>query len=107
MPRECYVYTKPDFNGLGIHIACDKKSRRSPYIHDIEPNSPGIKSGLRKHDFILEINGEDAVNMEFTSLINKIQDSIKDNKLRLTVGNEKAYKKWIKKSISTNQKSKS
>ena len=105
MPRQCRVFTKPDFNGLGIHIACDKKSRRSPYIHDIESNSPGLKAGLKKHDFILEINGEDAVSMEFTSLIHKIQESIKENNLCLTVGNEKAYKKWVKKNTS-NQKSK-
>jgi len=104
IPRKCYIFTKPDFNGLGIHIACDKKTRRFPYIYEIEPNSPGMKSGLRKNDFILEINEEDAVDMEFKELIGKIQEFIKENNLCLTVGNEKAHKKWIKtRSVSLNR----
>lgn len=96
IPRKCYILTKPDFNGLGIHIACDKKTRRFPYIYEIEPNSPGLKSGLRKNDFILEVNDLDAVDMEFKELINRIQEYIQTNNLCLTVGNEKAHKKWIK-----------
>ncbi len=96
IPRKCHIVTRPDFNGLGIHIACDKKTRRFPYIYEIEPNSPGQKSGLRKNDYILEINEEDAVDMEFKELIGRIQEFIKQNQLCLTVGNDKAHKKWIK-----------
>ena len=106
-PRKCFLKTRPDFDGLGIHIACDKKTRRSPYIYNIESNSPGSKAGLRKNDFILEVNDEDAVNIEFNTLIQKIQDYIKENNLNLTVGNDKAYKKWVKsRSSSVGRKSK-
>jgi autotransporter translocation and assembly factor TamB len=109
IPRKCFIFTRPDFDGLGIHIACDKKTRCSSYIHEVEPSSPGLKAGLRKNDYILEVNGEDAVSMDFTVLIAKIQDFIKDNNLCLTVGNDKAYKKWIKtsRSSSVGKKSKS
>jgi hypothetical protein len=96
IPRKCVVLTRPDFDGLGIHIACDKKTRLSPYIHEVEPDSPGAKAGLRKNDYILEINGEDAVFMEFTHLIKEIQNFIKENNLCITVGNEKAHKKWVR-----------
>jgi hypothetical protein len=96
LPRKCSIMTRPEFDGLGIHIACDKKTRLSPYIHEVESDSPGCKAGLRKNDYILEVNSEDAVCMEFTCLITKIQTYIKENNLSLTVGNEKAHKKWIK-----------
>jgi C-terminal processing protease CtpA/Prc len=104
IPRKCSISTRPDFDGLGIHIACDKKTRLSPYIHEVENGSPGIKAGLRKNDYILEVNGEDAVFMEFTQLINKIQNHIKENNLSLTVGNEKAHKKWVKNSQNAAKK---
>ena len=108
IPRKCFLFLRPNFDGLGIHIACDKKTRRSPYIHEVEADSPGVRAGLKKHDFILEVNDEDAVNMEFNVLIKKIQDYIKENNLCLTVGNEKAYKKWIKnRNSSISRKSKS
>lgn len=104
IPRKCSISTRPDFDGLGIHIACDKKTRLSPYIHEVEIGSPGIKAGLRKNDYILEVNGEDAVFMEFTQLITKIQNHIKENNLCLTVGNEKAHKKWVKNSQNAAKK---
>ncbi|CAF0762650.1 unnamed protein product [Brachionus calyciflorus] len=95
-PRKVYLETIPGFDGIGIHIACDKKSRCSSYIYEIEPNSPGQKAGLKKNDFILEINDEDVVSLEFSLLINKIQSLIKQNSLYITVGNEKVFKKWCK-----------
>lgn len=95
-PRTCLLKTREDFDGLGIHIACDKKTRRSPYIYNIEVNSPGACAGLRKNDFILEVNDVDAVNVEFNALIERVQECIRDNNLSLTVGNEKAYRKWVK-----------
>lgn len=108
IPRKISLHTKPGFDGLGIHIACDKKTRCSSYIYDIEPNSPGLVAGLRKNDYILEINDENAVSLEFNNLIQKIQNLIKDDNLTLTVGNEKAFKKWTKSlSFSANKKSKS
>ncbi|RNA00905.1 hypothetical protein BpHYR1_015646, partial [Brachionus plicatilis] len=81
-PRKVCLQTIPGFDGLGIHIACDRKSRCSSYIYEIESNSPGAKAGLKEKEFILEINDEDVT-------------LIKESSLSLTVGNEKAFKKWI------------
>ena len=95
-PRKVFLYTIPGFDGLGIHIACDRKSRCSSYIYEIEPNSPGAKAGLKEKDYILQINDEDVVYLDFDQLIKKIQTLIKENSLSITVGNEKAFKKWVK-----------
>ena len=107
VPRKCFLHTKPGFEGLGIHIACDKKTRCSPYIYEVESQSPGMKAGLRKNDFILEINGEDVVQLEFNALISRIQSLISEDNLCLTVGNEKAYKKWMKSEKKAKSSSKS
>jgi hypothetical protein len=95
-PRKCVLHTKPGFQGLGIHIACDKNTRCSPYIYQVEANSPGLKAGLLKNDYILEINGEEVVFLDFNALIGRIQSLIKEDNLCLTVGSEKVYKKWMK-----------
>jgi C-terminal processing protease CtpA/Prc len=39
----------------------------------VEANSPGEKGYVRKGDFILEINGDDAVDMVFDYVINVIK----------------------------------
>ncbi len=104
IPRKCYLHTKPGYDGLGIHIACDKKTRCSPYIYEVEAGSPGTKAGLRKNDYILEINGEDVVALEFNTLIARIQSLIREDNLCLTVGNEKVYKKWMKNRQSVSEK---
>lgn len=96
MPRKCFLHTKPGFEGLGIHIACDKKTRCSPYIYEVEQSSPGQRAGLRKNDYILEINGNDVTLLEFNELIARIQQLIREDNLCLTVGNQKVFKKWMK-----------
>jgi hypothetical protein len=95
-PRKTKLDLLPNFDGLGIHISCDPVTRKSPYIHHIEQNSPGAKGNLKKGDYILEINGEDAVNMDFDYVINNIKSHMEQNDLVMTVGNQKVYKKWVK-----------
>lgn len=96
LPRSCHLKLIPGFDGLGIHVSCNPETCRSPYIHRVEANSPGIIAGLRKGDFILAINNENAVDMEFTHAISLINEKIEARNLVLTVGNQKAMKKWIK-----------
>jgi hypothetical protein len=95
-PRDCHLLVVPSFDGLGIHISCEPDTSKSPYIHHIEPESPGMKGGLKKGDFILAINGADAVNMDFNYVINSIKSHMETNDLILKVGNEKVFKKWVK-----------
>jgi C-terminal processing protease CtpA/Prc len=104
LPRKCQLEVVPNFDGLGIHISCEPDTCKSPYIHEIEPNSPGLKGGLKKGDFILEINGEDAVNMDFNYVINNIKSHMETNDLVMTVGNQKVYKKWIKAASKSSRK---
>ncbi len=96
LPRDCPLQIVPTFDGLGIHISCEPETSKSPYIHHIEPDSPGLKGGLKKGDFILAINGADAVNMDFNYVINSIKSHMETNDLILKVGNEKVFKKWVK-----------
>jgi C-terminal processing protease CtpA/Prc len=70
----------------------------------VEATAPGEKGYVRKGDFILEINGDDAVDMEFDYVINVIKEHIHCDDLVLTVGDEKVLKKWIKNRKSSSLK---
>ena len=94
--RKYNLKTRADFDGVGVFVSCDPKTRKSPYIHRIEPLSPGKVAGLQKNDFIFEINGEDVVFSDFDYVIDLLKDRIEKNNLSIVVGNNKAYKKWIK-----------
>ncbi len=97
--RECYLKTRPDFEGLGIHISCDPKTEKSPYIFRVEQNSPGMHAGLQKNDIIIEINGEEAIYMDFKYAIHLLRDKMTSNNLIIKVGDKKAYKKWVRNNL--------
>lgn len=95
LPRKYEFKKTQDFKGLGIHISCNPITQKSCYIHEIDSDSPCINI-CKKGDFILEINGHDAVNMDFYYVINEIKSHVDSEDLVLTVGTKDLYKKWTK-----------
>ena len=94
--RKHSLHTRVGFDGVGVLVSCDPKTRKAPYVHRIEEHSPGMASGLRKSDFILSINDVDVVNMDFELVISLLKEHIANNDLFILVGNKKAFKKWNK-----------
>ncbi len=94
--RKYHLKTRADFDGVGVFVSCDPKTRKSPYIHRIEPLSPGKLVGLQKNDYIFEINGVNVVFCDFDFVIDLLKDRISKNDLYIVVCNNKTYKKWMK-----------
>ena len=89
--RSYFLKTRKDFDGLGIHISCDPKSGKSPFIYKIEPGSPAKLAGLLKNDYILEINGQYAANFDFHYCVDLLKELTLKNNIFLVVKNKKAF----------------
>jgi C-terminal processing protease CtpA/Prc len=100
LPRKYNFKKTENFKGLGIHISCNPVTQKSCYIHEIDSDSPCAYL-CKKGDFILEINGHDAVNMDFYYVINEIKSHVDSEDLVLTVGTKDLYKKWTKQKNSS------
>ncbi len=76
------------YDGLGIYITTDAETRLKHRIHDLEPNSPGAKIGLRINDRITHVNGINVENTEFGDVLILIKQGLINNNLQFSVINE-------------------
>lgn len=71
-PRTCRISVAMAGEGLGIHL-CGTKNHM---IKNIEPDSPAEQGGLKPGDKILVINGENVEEAEYTTIVERLKDSI-------------------------------
>lgn len=60
------------FDGLGIHL-CGTKNHM---IKNIESNSPADLGGLKPGDKILVINNENVEEASYTTVVNRLKESL-------------------------------
>jgi C-terminal processing protease CtpA/Prc len=84
-----YTLKRTDsYDGLGIYISTDAKTRLNHRIRDIEPNSPGSRVGLRVNDRITHVNGINVENTQFGDVLVLIKQGLINNNLQFSVINE-------------------
>lgn len=81
-----YTLKRTDsYDGLGITISADRKTRLNHRIRDVEYGSPGARIGLQKNDRIIQINGINVENMIFDNVLKLVKQGLDKNNLQLSV----------------------
>lgn len=77
-----------DYDGLGITIASDAKTRTHHFIREVEIGSPGHRAGLRQNDRIISVNNVNVENMDFSNVLVLLKEGRENDNLHLTVVHE-------------------
>lgn len=74
-PRSCRISVANVESGLGIHL-CGTKNHM---IKNIEQDSPAEVGGLKPGDKILVINKENVEDADYTTVVDRLKDSLANN----------------------------
>lgn len=74
-----------DYDGLGIMVAADAKTRNHPFIREVEIGSPAYRAGLRANDRIISVNNVNVENMDFGDVLLLIQQALDNDNLQISV----------------------
>ena len=66
-PRRCHLRKVPDYEGYGFNLNA-KKGKSGQYVGKVEPGSPADVAGLRDGDRVVEVNGENVSNENFSQV---------------------------------------
>lgn len=73
-PRLCHLKLWVDFPGYGFNLM-SKRGRPGHFVESIDDNSPATSAGLRNGDKIIEVNGENIVNLPHSQVAELIKTS--------------------------------
>jgi predicted metalloprotease with PDZ domain len=81
----CTLKRIDGYDGLGILIATDGRTRNEHFIRDVEIGSPGHRAGLRKNDRLISVNNVNVENTDFSSVLLMIRQGLDKDNLQLSV----------------------
>lgn len=84
----CRLRRTDSYDGLGILVASDTRTRLNHFIREVESGSPGARAGLRKNDRIIGVNGINVENIEFNDVLLLIKLGLDEDNLQLSVIHE-------------------
>ena len=97
-PRSCLISVARASGGLGIHL-CGTKNHM---VKNVEPDSAAERGGLKPGDKILVINGENVEGADYTTIVERLKQSMVDQRdIELLVMNIVEYNLFKKSSILT------
>lgn len=88
IPRTYTLKRSDSYDGLGISVSADSRTRSNHIIRDVEHGSPAQQVGLRKNDRIISINGTNVENIDFDDVLLLLKHGLDQNNLQLTVIHE-------------------
>nr|XP_033819914.1 Na(+)/H(+) exchange regulatory cofactor NHE-RF2 [Geotrypetes seraphini] len=79
-PRLCHLKKGPSGYGFNLH---SERSKPGQYIRSVDPGSPAARAGLRMHDRLLEVNGQNVEGLKHSEVVSLIK--AKENETELLV----------------------